>query len=182
MGIRFAPSPTGAFHVGNLRTAWISWKWSRALGEPWVVRVEDIDAPRVVAGARERQLKELARLGLVPDSLLIQSARAARHLELFEKGVREGALYPCFCSRKELAALASAPHGETPGYTGRCRALATDEAVRASRAHALPTLAWRFRAGDPSGRDDVVVARTSPRLAESGLPLEPATFVPAYHW
>ena len=79
---RFAPSPTGQFHVGNLRTAWISWQWSRALATPWIVRFEDIDAPRVKPGALEAQLEDLARLGMKPGSQFLQSERAQRHRAL----------------------------------------------------------------------------------------------------
>jgi glutamyl-tRNA synthetase len=176
-GVRFAPSPTGRFHVGNLRTAWIGAEWARILGEPWVVRFEDIDSPRVVAGAREQQLADLAALGLLPEHVLLQSERRGRHFSLFTAAVREGSLYPCTCSRKEvgesLAGLASAPHAELPIYSGHCRQLA--------RA-ALPIkpagsgVAWRFRTVDESGHHDFIVARTSDVVAD-----EPS-FVPAYHW
>ncbi|HUP58328.1 MAG TPA: glutamate--tRNA ligase family protein [Bdellovibrionota bacterium] len=180
MGIRFAPSPTGAFHVGNLRTAWISWTWSRALGQPWVVRFEDIDGPRVVPGARERQLADLKALGLEPDRSYLQSERHARHRAAFERAVASGALYPCYCSRKEIRAAldraASAPHAPQAQYDGRCRSLS------APPPHPMATIAWRFRREDPSGKDDFIVARTSSRLGSGGVPLQPETFAPSYHW
>src|SRR6476659_5113424 len=91
--VRFAPSPTGTFHVGNLRTAWVSYRWSRVLRMPWVVRFEDIDGPRVVNGARERQLADMAALGLVPDEILVQSARHERHRALFLRAVADGSVY-----------------------------------------------------------------------------------------
>jgi glutamyl-tRNA synthetase len=178
-GVRFAPSPTGAFHLGNFRTAWISHELARARGEPWVLRFEDIDAPRVAAGAMERQLAELERLGPRADEVRVQSRGLARHREAFFRAVRASRVYPCFCSRKDvreaLEGIASAPHGEGPVYSGRCRGL---EAVP---EHALPTLAWRFRAADPAGRDDFIVARSAPALDREGLP-PPESFVPAYHW
>lgn len=176
-GVRFAPSPTGRFHVGNLRTAWVSERWARGLGEPWVVRFEDIDVPRVVAGARERQLADLAALGLVPDRVELQSAWRERHFELFGRAEREGVVYACTCSRKEvqdaLAGIASAPHGESPIYSGHCRNLPLDH----SRRPGAGGVAWRFRSAvDESGTRDFIVARTATLIGDA------ASFVPAYHW
>src|SRR4051794_30272327 len=126
MSVRFAPSPTGAFHLGNLRTAWISRAWAKHLGLPWVVRFEDIDRPRVVYGAKEGQLSDMAALDLAPDEIVDQSARMDRHWELLQQAVAEGQVYPCHCSRKEiLAGLASAPHGKEAIYDGRCRLIPT---------------------------------------------------------
>lgn len=171
--VRFAPSPTGRFHVGNLRTAWVSREWAKALGAEWIVRFEDIDAPRIVPGSEGKQLEDLRSLGLVPDGVYRQSERRERHLELFRRAVAERVLYPCFCSRKEVAdalrELASASHGELPVYDGRCR-----KGGEAVPRH--PTVAWRFRAQDESGRNDFIAART----ASDGDP--GASFVPAYHW
>ena len=172
-GVRYAPSPTGRFHLGNLRTAWISWLWAQCLQLPWVVRFEDIDRPRVLAGAREKQLEDMAALGLKPDVLLLQSDFHSRHLELFERAVELGAVYPCDCSRKEvqsaLASLASAPHeGTAPVYSGHCRDLDPARELKAAE-----TVAWRFRMTEASGHDDFIVARTS---------LSRGDFVPAYHW
>lgn len=181
-GIRFAPSPTGDFHLGNLRTAWISWKWARFFSdsgsEPWVVRFEDIDRPRVLEGARERQLSDMARLGLVPDQEVTQSARFARHWEVFEAARLSGRIYPCFCSRKEvqdaLAGAASAPHGEPPVYNGRCRDL------KAVPTQSHPSVAWRFRSPEGGGARDFIVARTGSVSAEGSA--EASSFVPSYNW
>ena len=170
-GVRFAPSPTGRFHIGNLRTAWVSHRLARTLGEPWVVRCEDIDTPRVVPGAREKQLEDLAALGLVPDEVVLQSGRHQRHRELFEKAASDSVIYPCSCSRREvqqaLAQAASAPHDSVPAYNGACRGgLQRPAAADAS-------LAWRFRGADPSGSGDFIVARST--SSREG-------FAPAYHW
>lgn len=168
MGVRFAPSPTGAFHLGNFRTAWISHQWARALGKPWCVRFEDIDQPRVVPRAQQNQLEEMSRLGMIPDELTLQTANRKRHWELFEKARREGVIYPCSCSRKEvLASLASAPHGPDAVYSGHCR--------RRPAGEAKESLAWRFKNDDLSGTQDFIVARTDGEGGE-------ASFVPAYHW
>jgi glutamyl/glutaminyl-tRNA synthetase len=171
-GVRFAPSPTGRFHVGNLRTAWVSRQWARARGEPWVVRFEDIDRPRVVEGARERQLEDLRALGLEPAQVELQSARHRRHWELWRKAVAEGAVYPCTCSRREvqeaLAAAASAPHAPEALYSGLCRSGSEPGGDR--------QLAWRFRGADPTGKGDFIVARAP------GVSAGPEEFTPAYHW
>jgi glutamyl-tRNA synthetase len=193
-GVRFAPSPTGRFHVGNLRTAWISWRWARRLGEPWAVRFEDIDRPRVLPGALEQQLADLSELGLVPDARILQSQRRERHWEVFLSALREGRIYPCVCSRQEvtsaLSGLASAPQAatgsapEAPVYSGACRGLGASELrcrLGELRVQRRTGIGWRFRQPDPSGRDDFLVARTSPPVDGGGVPDEPS-FTPAYHW
>jgi glutamyl-tRNA synthetase len=176
-GIRYAPSPTGTLHLGNLRTAWISALWAKKLGEPWIVRFEDIDLPRVVDGAQEKQLHDLRALGLVPDQVLTQSSFLERHESLMVEGIRMGRIYPCFCSRKEvqtaLLAAASAPHDRPVAYAGACRQRTEFPLLTKS------SIAWRFRSEDPSGAEDFIVARSAPvRSLEDPL----ADFVPAYHW
>ena len=184
MSVRFAPSPTGNFHVGNFRTAWISHRIARLWGVPWVVRFEDIDRPRVVASARARQLSEMKALGMVPDETHLQSEQHERHWELFSEALADGQIYPCFCSRKEIRenvdGVASAPHGDPLEpvrlvYSGRCRSL------ERTPSHSLPSLAWRFRSEDASGAADFIVARTSPDLDGERRP-EKTHFTPAYHW
>lgn len=174
MSVRFAPSPTGRFHLGNLRTAWVSWRLAAVLGKPWVLRFEDIDTPRVVPGAMESQLADMAALGMKPFETRIQSAAHARHLALFERFQEKGWVYACTCSRKEtqeaLARLASAPHEAPPVYDGRCRELPWP------RPHAHPTLAWRILSEDPT--QDFIVARTAPSVPAGS----PESFVPAYNW
>lgn len=179
MSIRFAPSPTGTFHVGNLRTAWISHQWALKLKMPWVVRFEDIDRPRVMYAAKESQLADMRTLGLVPDQMMDQSDRWERHVQVFEAFRKEGFVYPCFCSRQmvreALEGLASAPHASVPHYNGHCRHLKKFPVTN------LPTLAWRLKMPDESGRDDFIVARTSTHLDSKGIPKKDS-FVPAYHW
>jgi glutamyl-tRNA synthetase len=179
-GVRFAPSPTGRFHIGNLRTAWISYRWAEALRTRWIVRVEDIDRPRVLDGAQKQQLQDMAQLGLKPDIVLVQSDFRRRHWQLFLDAIREGQVYPCDCSRKDvqaaLAAIASAPHDAPAIYSGRCTSLSTHRPF-----NAMESLAWRFRMHENEGHDDMIIARSGVALDSEGLP-EPATFVPAYHW
>lgn len=179
MSVRFAPSPTGSFHIGNLRTAWVSHAIARAAKLPWVLRFEDIDAGRVLEGAREEQLRDMAALGLHADDVYLQSARHERHVELFMHAVREGQVYPCWCSRadvqRDLQGMASAPHGAPVVYSGRCRA------GNVTPRRDLPGLAWRFRSPRAEGSEDFLVGRTSTRLGADGKP-DAATYAPSYNW
>lgn len=190
-GVRFAPSPTGRFHVGNLRTAWISRLWAKTLSKPWVVRFEDIDQPRVLPEAQREQLSDMLTLGLEPDVLLVQNDYRIRHWDLFLKGVLQGQIYPCDCSRQEvrtaLAELASAPHdGLAPVYSGRCRSLPA-ERLKQNLTHAnggRDSVAWRFRMPNEDGAEDFIVARTSGAEGVrdwSAEMIEPS-FTAAYHW
>ncbi len=124
---RFAPSPTGVLHLGNLRTALASWLSIRAAGGRWLLRVEDVDGPRCRSEHEIRQLRDLEALGLTWDGpVLRQSERASIYREALAALHDRGCLYPCHCSRKELQSLASAPHldeGLRP-YPGKCRARA----------------------------------------------------------
>jgi len=138
---------------------------------PWVVRFEDIDTPRVVKGALETQLEDLAALGLIPDRFYLQSERRPRHWEVFRRMLLSRDAYPCTCTRKEIRdaveASASAPHAEPPVYNGRCRETAAE-------TRDLPSVAWRFRGQDPSGAQDLVIARTR------GLDADAESFMPSY--
>ncbi|HEX4925332.1 MAG TPA: hypothetical protein VFV50_14655, partial [Bdellovibrionales bacterium] len=113
-----------------------------------------------------------------PSEILIQSHFHERHLESFERAVRDEMVYPCFCSRKEVVeGLASAPHGPMTVYTGRCRGLRADEWP----AYDRPTLAWRFKLNPSDPTQDFVVARTAaPGALASWSPRE--GFAPAYQW
>ena len=121
---RFAPSPTGILHLGNLRTALASWLSVRAAGGRWLVRMEDVDGPRCRRDLGEAQLRDLAALGLESDGPVIwQSGRAADYQAALEALHAAGRLYPCACTRKDLQLLASAPHAEDGlrPYPGYCR-------------------------------------------------------------
>lgn len=172
MSVRFAPSPTGLFHIGNLRTAWISHHWASTLKLPWVVRFENIDEPRNVAGAIEKQLADMKTLGLTPDQIVIQNQNKDRHWNVFLKFKKSGLIYPCFCSRKQirqsLAQAASAPHEQGLKYNGHCRDLKTYPKTD------LATIAWRMKTENPA--DDFIMARTRTQTPD------PQSFVPAYHW
>lgn len=143
---RYAPSPTSDLHVGNLRTAMVAWLLSRSRGESFHLRIEDLDTARVRAAGEvaRRQVEDLEALGLDWDGpIVVQSER----LELYAEAVSRLDTYPCFCTRREIAEAASAPHGSTAHYPGTCRDLAAD--VVAQRAAKRPG-ALRMRADGAS--------------------------------
>ncbi|MCP9848842.1 tRNA glutamyl-Q(34) synthetase GluQRS [Cyanobium sp. Morenito 9A2] len=140
---RFAPSPTGAMHRGNLRTALISWLDARLHGGQWFLRIDDLDRPRNRPGAQRSVLKDLEWLGLGWDGPLIrQSERQGLYATVLSALRRAGLLYPCRCSRRMLADP-SAPHGEAPVYPGTCRGRPPHWGLEAGR---LPS--WRLRLPD----------------------------------
>ena len=122
---RFAPSPTGALHLGNLRTALASWLSVKSRGGKWIIRMEDVDTARCRAEWADAQLRDLAALELVSDAPVVrQSQRGEGYRAALDQLARQGNLYRCGCSRKDLQLLASAPHAEdgVRPYPGRCRA------------------------------------------------------------
>jgi glutamyl-tRNA synthetase len=145
---RFAPSPTGALHVGNLRTALVAWLFARTAGARFLVRMEDLDQGRVVAGSAEQQLGDLRALGLDWDGeVVFQSNRHHAYEAAIERLLAADRLYECFCTRAEIRAAASAPHGPLPegAYPGTCLRLRPAERRR-KRAGGRPP-ALRVRAG-----------------------------------
>ncbi len=114
---RFAPSPTGALHVGNLRTALLAWLYARAEAGRFVVRIEDLDPVARDGEVIADHLADLAALGLEPDGEIIRQSDAAvraRHEAALDRLEQSGLLYPCWCSRREVAEAASAGHGPLP--------------------------------------------------------------------
>lgn len=155
---RFAPSPTGAFHLGNARTFALTWLHARACGGEVVLRMEDIDVTRVRPGAAAALLEDLRWLGLDWDGpMVVQSSRSARHRECFERLHAMGLLYPCTCTHQQIRQAASAPHAdEELTYPGTCRGRWPD--AEAARAAAPAALGWRVRT-DAAGEmrfDDLV--------------------------
>jgi glutamyl-tRNA synthetase len=126
---RYAPSPTGELHLGNLRTALLAWLFARSTGRRFLLRIEDLDLARVRPGAGEQQLADLAALGVTFDGEpRVQSQRLAIYREaLISLADRT---YECFCSRREIAEAASAPHGTPARYPGTCRNLTNAERER----------------------------------------------------
>ncbi len=118
---RFAPSPTGSLHRGNLRTALLSWLDARRRGGEWLLRLDDLDTPRNRPGAAEAILADLRWLGLDWDGpVWHQSRRRGLYASVLSALRRSGCLYPCRCSRRLLADI-SAPHGGLSVYPGFCR-------------------------------------------------------------
>jgi len=154
---RFAPSPTGILHLGNLRTALASWLSARAAGGRWFIRMEDVDGPRCRRDLGEAQLRDLAALGLVSDAPVAwQSERSADYRAALAALHGAGRLYPCACTRKDLQLLASAPHAEDGlrPYPGRCRGRAWEGFEQALRLR-LPegAVAWEDRLLGPQAED-----------------------------
>lgn len=116
---RFAPSPSGDLHVGNLRTAVLAWAWARRTNRRFVLRIEDID--RVHEGAAARQLEELEAIGLDWDGpVLVQSTRRDSHRAALERLRAAGDVFECYCSRRDVREAASAPHIPPGHYPGTC--------------------------------------------------------------
>lgn len=180
---RFAPSPTGRLHLGHAWSAVQAHALARASNGRFLLRIEDIDQGRSRPEHVDGILADLAWLGLAHDGpVLFQSQRLPVYAEALDRLKAQGLIYPCFCTRadiaREVAASASAPHGsDGPVYPGTCRQLAPD--VRARRLAVEPH-AWRIdmaravavagplewrdaHAGvvraDPQGQGDVVLAR-----------------------
>jgi glutamyl-queuosine tRNA(Asp) synthetase len=145
---RFAPSPTGVLHLGNLRTALASWLSVKSRGGRWIVRVEDVDAARCRTEWADAQLRDLETIGLVSDVPVVrQSERSDLYRAALGQLAARGHLYRCVCSRKDLQVLASAPHGDEGlrPYPGLCRANKVDHFVAdALRAEMPPGLVeWK---------------------------------------
>ena len=155
---RYAPSPTGDLHLGNVRTALLAWLFARKAGGAFVLRVEDLDRPRARPGATAWMLEDLRWLGLDwdegpdvggPYGPYLQSERQAIYEAYLGRLRSAGLVYPCYCSRAEVTRAASAPQGpgdEGPRYPGTCRNLSTTERVARERAGRRPC--WRFRSPD----------------------------------
>ena len=125
---RFAPSPTGPLHAGSLVAALASWLDVRAHSGRWLVRIEDIDTPRCVAGADQTILAQLAACGLLPDEPpLYQSQRGALYQSVLDQLIAQQLAYPCACTRQDIANAMQASgqpqqrHGDLI-YPGTCRA------------------------------------------------------------
>jgi glutamyl-tRNA synthetase len=145
---RFAPSPTGELHVGNLRTALLAWLFARAQGARFLMRVEDLDAGRVRRRFEASQLADLRAIGIDWDGAVVrQSERQELYAQALASLDADGLLYRCWCTRAEIREAASAAHGPLPegAYPGTCRELTAAE-VAEREASARPP-AWRVRAG-----------------------------------
>ena len=146
---RFAPSPTGRLHLGHAYSAVLG----RQAGKRWLLRIEDLDPGRARPEFVSGIVEDLAWLGLAPDGeALVQSRRTHLYAEALEELKRQGLVYPCFCTRADIAASLTAPHGDAgSGYPGTCRGLPDDPQRRATRPHSwrLDSAAALAKAGLP---------------------------------
>ena len=152
---RYAPSPSGDLHLGNLRTALLAWLFARTAGGQLVLRVEDLDQPRIQAGATERMLDDLRWLGLAWDEgpdcggpyvPYTQSERIEIYQHYLQRLQDAGLIYPCYCSRAEIAQAASAPQQgaeDGPRYPGTCRHLTGAQRRRHEANGRRPSLRLR---------------------------------------
>ena len=145
---RFAPSPTGRLHLGNLRTAVLAWLFARSQGSAFLLRIEDLDTVAARPEHYESQPADLRAIGIDWDGPVVrQSERRALHDEAIARLTDLGLTYPCYCTRREVHEAAQAPHGAPPGaYPGTCRDLT--DAERRRREAEGRRAALRLRAGD----------------------------------
>jgi glutamyl-Q tRNA(Asp) synthetase len=174
---RFAPSPTGRLHLGHAYSAVLGHERVQASGGKFLLRIEDLDQTRSRPEFVEGIYEELRWLGLEWDEgVVVQSQRGAPYAEGLERLQALGLVYPCFCTRADIAAALEAPHGPAAAhYPGTCRGLPDDPERRASTPHCwrldaakaldlagLPS--WTEEDGrgftaDPAEFDDVILAR-----------------------
>lgn len=155
---RLAPSPTGAQHVGNARTYLIAWLRARSKNGTLLLRIEDIDSPRVKPGAADQALEDLRWLGLDWDGEpVIQTTRLHLYLQAFRQLQEQELVYPCTCTRKDVEEAASAPHevagNREPIYPGTCAQRRVADAAKITDK----PYSWRFRAEE----GDFVVWKTT---------------------
>ncbi len=146
---RFAPSPSGPLHLGSLRTALVAWLFARSAGSRFVLRIDDLDAASARAEHERSQIRDLEALGLDWDGpVLHQHDRLDRYAGAIDELVAGGLVYPCFCTRREIAEATVAPHEHLPdgAYPGTCRDLSADERRARAEATGRPP-ALRIRAG-----------------------------------
>ena len=121
---RLAPSPTGALHLGNARTFLANWLLARQNGWKIILRIEDLDGPRIKAGADRQAIEDLRWLGIDWDEgPIYQSSRLETYCKAVQQLTENRRAYPCICSRREIDLSASAPHAEDGSnvYPGTCR-------------------------------------------------------------
>ncbi len=166
---RFAPSPTGDLHLGNLRTALLAWLFTRCASGQFVLRIEDLDQPRVRPGSTEHMLADLRWLGLDwdegpdcggPYAPYTQSARVHIYQRYMKRLQDAGLVYPCYCTRAEIAQTASAPQQgaeDGPRYPGTCRNLTASQRRYYEVQGRRPSLRFRVPEESQVTVNDLVV-------------------------
>lgn len=175
---RYAPSPSGDLHFGNLRTAVLAWLFARQTGRNFYLRVEDIDSERSSAESAQRQIEDLQMLGLDFDPPVIyQHDRGDAYAEALSRLDT----YECYCTRRDIREAASAPHAQPGMYPGTCRDLSEEQrAFRRSELHAegrLPAIRLRaqveewtvhdFYQGEYTGLVDDVILKRGGRIDQA---------------
>lgn len=123
---RYAPSPSGPLHVGNLRTAVAAWAWARSTDRRFLLRIEDIDPHRT--GAAQQQVEDMRELGIDwDDDPIIQTSRFEVYNQILEDLANRDQLFECYCSRKDIAEATRAPHAPQGHYPGTCANLTESE-------------------------------------------------------
>jgi len=166
---RYAPSPTGDLHLGNIRTALIAWLHARVQGGRFLLRIEDLDLPRVVKGSAEKIIHDLEWLGLDWDGeVVVQSKRNDLYEAALSKLEAKDLVYPCFCSRKDIRQAASAPHAEVDGvsavYAGTCAHLSNVE-IATKKKLKEPALRLRVSGSLVDSCGDFVIKRADTLFA-----------------
>lgn len=176
---RFAPSPSGPLHLGNLRTALLAWLFARDDGSRFLLRIEDLDPATSRPEHEATQLADLSALGLDWDAPVVrQSERRAAHEAALDDLRQQGLTYPCFCSRREVREASVAPHVGSGTYPGTCRRLSTADvadrvasgrpaALRLRTSGEIVTIVDQLRGSVTRPVDDIVLRRNDG--------------VPAYH-
>lgn len=162
---RYAPSPTGTLHVGNLRTALVAWLWSRHDGSAFRLRFEDHDRHQAAAEHEASQRRDLAAIGLDWDEPVTRTSdRWERYAEVLDDLIARDLTFPCWCSRRDIREAAAAPHAPVEGYPGTCRDL--DDAGRARRAaeSRVEAPSLRLRGGEVRSFLDAVVGTVEGRV------------------
>ncbi len=176
---RFAPSPTGALHLGSVRTALFNWLDARARGGTFVLRCEDTDAGRSDPALLEALQAHLEWLGLAPDEgprdggehgPYCQSARAPSYRDALERLADAGHTFPCYCSRAELAEARrrQLAAGQPPRYPGTCRHLGARERREREAAGRRPAIRFRVPDTGSVAFDDRLLGRQVSDLADIG--------------
>jgi glutamyl-tRNA synthetase len=178
---RFAPSPTGSLHVGNLRTAVIAWLCTQQQDGELLLRIEDLDRLNSKPEHEVRQIAELNSLGMTFDPIIIrQSERFEQYRAIVEQLRQQDLVYLCYCTRREILESTQAPHGPTieGAYAGTCRDLSASE--RSEREENGRPPAWRLRTNNEQYVVDDVIAGPTPTVVDDMVLLR-NDGVPAYN-
>ncbi len=178
---RFAPSPTGPLHVGNLRTAVIAWLCARQQDGELLLRFEDLDRANSKSEHEVQQINELAQLGITfGPNVIRQSERFDLYRDVVEQLGQQDLVYSCYCTRREILESTQAPHGPSieGAYAGTCRNLSARD--RSEREQSGRPPAWRLRSNNEEYIVDDVVTGPTPTVIDDMVLLR-NDGVPAYN-